>query len=71
MKLGTYYYPGRLIFHDEKNGQWLIRLWRGCILETPGPMAGSNTLVPVSDVVDCLWRDQQARRKVRVSTTYL
>ena len=64
---GDFWYPVRLIDHKEPEKVWLVRWWRECQFEQPSTvLPGSITAVAESDIVDSLWGDRTARRKIRV-----
>jgi hypothetical protein len=45
----------------------MVRWWRECQFEQPNTVIpGTITAVAESDIVDSLWGDRTARRKIRV-----
>jgi hypothetical protein len=71
-RYGDFWYPVRLIKYLEPSKKWRIRWWRECSFDMPvvGIASGSELLMPVlideRDVVDSLWGNAKARRKIRV-----
>jgi hypothetical protein len=64
---GDFWYPVHLIDHEEPEKVWLVRWWRDCQFEQPSTIVpGSSTAIAESDVVDSLWGDRTARRKICV-----
>lgn len=59
----VYYYPGRLISLDEHTLTWTIQMWRGIENELANKILHD---VPVSNIVDGLWKDDKGRRKIQV-----
>ena len=59
----VYYYPGRLISLDEHTLTWTIQMWRGIKNELANKILHD---VPVSNIVDGLWKDDKGRQKIQV-----
>ena len=67
VKIGPiYYYPARLIFSNPETKTWTVEMWR----RIHNNNAGRIQDVKVSDIVDGLWKDQNGRRKIRVSNFF-
>lgn len=63
---GEFWYPVRVI-HHKGGQQWRVCWFRTCEFTLPGIMPGTVTTVAERDIVDSLWNDRTARRKIRVS----
>lgn len=66
---GTYYYPARLIAWDQKLKTGTVEMWRG--IKSSVAAKGIIHNVPLSDIVDGLWKDQDGRRTIRVRDTVI
>jgi len=63
---GEFWYPVCVI-HHEGCQQWRVCWFRTCEFAVPGIIPGTVTTVAECDIVDSLWNDRTARRKIRVS----
>ena len=61
-----YYYPARLLYHEYEDHQrkWRVDWWPAIFFRGLGPDPGA--LVDEANIVDGLWLDTTARRKIRV-----
>ncbi|KAF9552882.1 hypothetical protein CPC08DRAFT_767975 [Agrocybe pediades] len=64
-RIGDFWYPVRLI--EKSDSCWRVQWWRGNmfepgVLETPGAASEVNH----ANLVDSLWMDRSARRKIRL-----
>ncbi len=62
----VFHYPARLLQVQEEKGprHWRIKLWRHCEFTVPSDKL--DLAVPKAHIVDELWNNQGARRKIRV-----
>lgn len=76
VRLGTYWYPGRLIdcpgegeLAKQSYSLYTVRMWRGCKFddEARGLLRGHLAKVAIDKIVDCLWQAWKQRRVIRVS----
>ncbi|KAF5371042.1 hypothetical protein D9757_010292 [Collybiopsis confluens] len=66
VKDGTFYYPARLL-HKLRDNRWSFRWWRhNEPEENTLQVPGSNGVAPIEDIVDELWLNRSARRKIRL-----
>lgn len=61
---GVYYYPGRLISWNKTSQVGTVQMWRGIQNDLANQIIKK---VPITDIVDGLWQDQEGRRRIRVS----
>lgn len=59
----AYYYPGRLICWDKRTQSGTVQMWRGIQNDLANHIIKH---VPITDIADGLWQDQEGRRKIRV-----
>jgi hypothetical protein len=70
VRVGTFYYPARLI--QKVNKGWRVKLWRGNIFPTSAAFVGGGVYtIDLTDIIDSLWRNRGQRRTVWVSASYL
>lgn len=68
VRLGTFWYPVRLIYYDKQKNTWLVRWWRGNKFEEQITVKPDTvTEVEMSVIVDSLWLDRTKRREIQVS----
>ncbi|KAF5358855.1 hypothetical protein D9757_013954 [Collybiopsis confluens] len=66
VKDGTFYYPARLL-HKLRDNRWAFRWWRhNEPEENTLQVPGSNGIAPIEHIVDELWLNRSARRKIRL-----
>lgn len=69
---GKFYYPARLIESYHGGAEWSVKWWRNNLPDIESGathLAGSFGRIPISKIIDDLWKDMKGRRTVRVSSS--
>ncbi|KAJ7705174.1 hypothetical protein B0H16DRAFT_1295048 [Mycena metata] len=65
-KYGKYHYPVRLLLRLPRRQGWRVRFWRGCAYPPDVPPPDPEKAVTEDDLVDSLYGNQAARRRIRL-----